>query len=77
MGIEENPFTPKESACSSPSTKSIRRSTKWFSLPPSTSTLFGEGRKVALLMAGLPHNISSLLNNKTVSFLRALEPQGA
>lgn len=29
-----------------------------------------EGRKVALLMAGLPHNISSLLNNKTVSFLR-------
>lgn len=38
-----------------------------------------EGRKVALLMAGLPHNISSLLNNKTVSFLRrsnrrALEP---
>lgn len=29
-----------------------------------------EGRKVSLLMAGLPHNISSLLNNKTVSFLR-------
>ena len=29
-----------------------------------------EGRKVALLMAGLPHNVSSLINNKTVSFLR-------
>ncbi len=29
-----------------------------------------EGRKVALFMAGLPHNISSLLNDKTVSFLR-------
>lgn len=29
-----------------------------------------EERKVALLMAGLPHNISSLLNDKTVSFLR-------
>lgn len=29
-----------------------------------------EDRKVALLMAGLPHSISALLNNKTVSFLR-------
>lgn len=29
-----------------------------------------EGRKVALLMAGLPHNVSSLMSNKTVSFLR-------
>lgn len=29
-----------------------------------------EGRRVCLLMAGLPHNISALLNNKTVSFLR-------
>lgn len=29
-----------------------------------------EGRKVALLMAGLPHNISALMNDKTVSFLR-------
>lgn len=29
-----------------------------------------ENRKVGLLMAGLPHNISSLLNNKSVSFLR-------
>lgn len=29
-----------------------------------------ENRKVALIMAGLPHNISSLLNDKTVSFLR-------
>ena len=29
-----------------------------------------ENRKVALLMAGLPHNVSALLNNKTVSFLR-------
>lgn len=29
-----------------------------------------ENRKVALFMAGLPHNISSLLNDKTVSFLR-------
>lgn len=29
-----------------------------------------EGRKVALLMAGLPHHISALLSNKTVSFLR-------
>lgn len=29
-----------------------------------------EGRRVALLMAGLPHNISSLISNKTVSFLR-------
>lgn len=29
-----------------------------------------EGRRVALLMAGLPHNISALLNDKTVSFLR-------
>ncbi len=27
-------------------------------------------RKVALLMAGLPHNVSSLITNKTVSFLR-------
>lgn len=32
--------------------------------------LTGEGRKVALLMAGLPHQVSSLLTNKTVSFLR-------
>lgn len=32
--------------------------------------LIREGRKVALLMAGLPHNISALLNDKTVSFLR-------
>jgi hypothetical protein len=29
-----------------------------------------EGRKVALLMAGLPGKISSLLNDETVSFLR-------
>lgn len=29
-----------------------------------------EDRKVALLMAGLPNNVSSLLNDKTVSFLR-------
>lgn len=29
-----------------------------------------EGRKVALLMAGLPHNVSSLISNRTVSFLR-------
>lgn len=29
-----------------------------------------EGSKVALLMAGLPHNVSALLNDKTVSFLR-------
>ena len=29
-----------------------------------------EGRRVSLLMAGLPHNISSLLNDKTASFLR-------
>lgn len=29
-----------------------------------------EGRKVALLMAGLPSNISSPLSDKTVSFLR-------
>ena len=29
-----------------------------------------EERKVALLMAGLPNNVSSLLNDKTVSFLR-------
>ncbi len=32
--------------------------------------LVGEGHKVALLMAGLPHNISALLSDKTVSFLR-------
>ncbi|MDO5445348.1 MAG: AAA family ATPase [Eubacteriales bacterium] len=29
-----------------------------------------EERKVALLMAGLPHNVSSLLNDNSVSFLR-------
>lgn len=29
-----------------------------------------ENRKVSLLMAGLPHNVSSLLADKTVSFLR-------
>ncbi|MFZ2757102.1 MAG: ATP-binding protein [Atopobiaceae bacterium] len=29
-----------------------------------------EGRKVGLLMAGLPNNVSSLVSNKTVSFLR-------
>lgn len=29
-----------------------------------------ENRKVALLMAGLPHNVSQLLNDKSVSFLR-------
>lgn len=29
-----------------------------------------ENYKVALLMAGLPHNVSALLSNKTVSFLR-------
>lgn len=29
-----------------------------------------EGYRVALLMAGLPHNVSALLSNKTVSFLR-------
>lgn len=29
-----------------------------------------EGRKVALLMAGLPNEISSILNDRTVSFLR-------
>lgn len=29
-----------------------------------------EERRVALLMAGLPHNISALLNDKTASFLR-------
>lgn len=32
-----------------------------------------EGRKVALLMAGLPSNVSSLVSNKTVSFLRRAE----
>ena len=32
--------------------------------------LVGEGHHVALLMAGLPHNVSTLLSNKTVSFLR-------
>lgn len=30
----------------------------------------GEGRRVSLLMAGLPFNISALLQDKTVSFLR-------
>lgn len=34
-----------------------------------------EGRKVALLMAGLPHNVSSLINNKTVSFLRRAQQE--
>ena len=29
-----------------------------------------EGRKVALLMAGLPNEVSSILNDRTVSFLR-------
>ncbi len=29
-----------------------------------------EGKRAALLMAGLPHQVSSLLNDKTVSFLR-------
>lgn len=29
-----------------------------------------EGYRVSLLMAGLPHNVSTLLSNKTVSFLR-------
>lgn len=29
-----------------------------------------EGRRIALLMAGLPHHVSTLLSNKTVSFLR-------
>ncbi|WP_308543840.1 hypothetical protein [uncultured Slackia sp.] len=29
-----------------------------------------EGRKVSLVMAGLPHNVSSLIKDKTVSFLR-------
>lgn len=29
-----------------------------------------DGYRVALLMAGLPHNVSALLSNKTVSFLR-------
>lgn len=29
-----------------------------------------EGRKAALIMAGLPHSISTLLQDKTVSFLR-------
>ncbi|MDR1015888.1 MAG: ATP-binding protein [Coriobacteriales bacterium] len=29
-----------------------------------------EGRKVALLLAGLPQNVSELLQNKTISFLR-------
>ncbi len=29
-----------------------------------------DGYKVSLLMAGLPHNVSALLNDKTVSFLR-------
>lgn len=29
-----------------------------------------EGRRVALLMAGLPNEVSNLLNDKTVSFLR-------
>lgn len=32
--------------------------------------LLGEGRKVALLMAGLPFAISALLSGKTTSFLR-------
>ncbi|QOY60872.1 hypothetical protein [Thermophilibacter immobilis] len=37
----------------------------------STYQLFvREGRKVALLMAGLPHNTSALLKDKSVSFLR-------
>lgn len=30
----------------------------------------GEGRKVALLMAGLPHDVSALLSHEDVSFLR-------
>lgn len=34
-----------------------------------------EGRKVALLMAGLPHSISTLLNDKTVSFLRRAQTE--
>lgn len=29
-----------------------------------------DGKRVALLMAGLPNNVSTLLNHKTVSFLR-------
>lgn len=32
--------------------------------------LVGEDRKVALFMAGLPHRVSALLTNKSVSFLR-------
>lgn len=30
----------------------------------------GEGRKVALLMAGLPHDVSQLLSHEDISFLR-------
>lgn len=32
--------------------------------------LVGENRKIALFMAGLPHRVSRLLTNKSVSFLR-------
>ncbi len=32
--------------------------------------LLGEERKIALFMAGLPHQVSTLLSNKSVSFLR-------
>ena len=34
-----------------------------------------EGRKVALFMAGLPSNVSTLINNKTVSFLRRAQTE--
>lgn len=34
-----------------------------------------EERKIALLMAGLPHNVSALLGNKTVSFLRRAQQE--
>lgn len=34
-----------------------------------------EGKKVALFMAGLPHNVSTLLSGKTTSFLRRASRQ--
>lgn len=34
-----------------------------------------EGKRVALLMAGLPHNVSALLSGKTTSFLRRASRQ--
>ena len=79
MGIEENPFTPQGVGAVLFSVDEVDPTLdEMVQLAAFYQHFVREGRKVAPLMAGLPHNISSFCSTtRPCRFSPALETQGA